>query len=118
MSALKSRWQEEKLLLAEELRRTVRFFRYYHYRWGKTALDYEEQGKLGHAAHARRYVALRGCRRRAHVEHDRMAYEYERRLDGCKAAMPEEIELVSSAMICQRKRLKAGIERALYCLRG
>ncbi len=53
MSALKQRWYEQTLLVREEMKRTVRFFKYYERHWCAIA---DEAINEGRAAYARKYV--------------------------------------------------------------
>ncbi|KAJ3557540.1 hypothetical protein NM688_g1418 [Phlebia brevispora] len=73
-SASKSRWEEEVRLLEEEMRRTVRFFKYYKKMWSCTALKCELFGKLGRAAYAWKEV-----------------HRYERLLDRCRAKFDKTV---------------------------
>ena len=55
MSALKSRWEEEAALVVEEMKRTVRFFKFNQDSWLEVGDESEEAGHLGRAAYARKY---------------------------------------------------------------
>lgn len=54
MSAVKARWEEEFLVLLEEMRRTTRFFKFHHHRWLRAGEEHEEAGREGQAAYARK----------------------------------------------------------------
>ncbi|EMD30752.1 hypothetical protein CERSUDRAFT_60872 [Gelatoporia subvermispora B] len=53
-SALYAQWTEEKLLLEEEMWRTVRFFGYWQEWWAKKSSREKTMGRHGHAAYALR----------------------------------------------------------------
>ena len=53
-SALRSRWWEEEYLLAEEMRRTVRFFKWHKTDWEFIAQEREAQERYGEAGYARK----------------------------------------------------------------
>ena len=54
MSALRTRWEEEKQLVGEEMRRTVRFFHSKRMWWLEAAKKHEDDGNTGHAAYNRK----------------------------------------------------------------
>ena len=56
MSALRSRWSEEVRLLEEEMRRTVRFYKWNKRDWEVTAEIRENEKLQGAAAYARKCV--------------------------------------------------------------
>ncbi|THG98302.1 hypothetical protein EW026_g3863 [Hermanssonia centrifuga] len=64
-SALKERWYEQILLVQEEMRRTVRFFKYYEDDWTVAAESSKCRGRAAYARkQAYRYSRLiAGCRR-------------------------------------------------------
>ncbi|RPD55070.1 hypothetical protein L227DRAFT_475895, partial [Lentinus tigrinus ALCF2SS1-6] len=53
-SALCARWAEELEILEEEMKRTVRFFKYWEERWQSIARARDSEGEYGAAAYARR----------------------------------------------------------------
>lgn len=53
-SALLRRWTEEVFLLREEMRRTVRSFKWYHATWAARAITEEAEGREGYAAYYRK----------------------------------------------------------------
>ena len=56
MSALKSRWYEEKLLVEEEMRRTVRFYKYMEDDWLEAAFRHDAEAETQNAGYARKWV--------------------------------------------------------------
>lgn len=66
MSALKSRWEEEAHVVVEEMKRTVRFFKFQQDHWLQEGDKHEDCNSLGHAAYARK-----------------QAYRYERLVAKC-----------------------------------
>ena len=54
MSALHARWSEERALVLEEMRRTVRFFKYNQHWWLLEGERREAVGLDGAAAYARK----------------------------------------------------------------
>lgn len=52
--ALRARWWEEQRLTIEEMTRTVRFFKWHKRDWEVIAERYDDDGKAGRAAHARK----------------------------------------------------------------
>ncbi|KAI0730475.1 hypothetical protein C8Q76DRAFT_613044 [Earliella scabrosa] len=63
--ALAARWQEELVLLLEEMRRTLRFFLHWRNIWRARAREREQQDEMGAAAYARRCV-VPPARRESH----------------------------------------------------
>ncbi|OCH83973.1 hypothetical protein OBBRIDRAFT_742414, partial [Obba rivulosa] len=56
-SALKARWTEEKLLVEEEMRRTVRFFQHWRLEWTCRSERDMESGQAGRAAYGRKQAS-------------------------------------------------------------
>lgn len=54
ISALKSRWEEEAEVVVEEMKRTIRFFKFQQDHWLLEGDAHEDSGLLGHAAYARK----------------------------------------------------------------
>ncbi|KIP01467.1 hypothetical protein PHLGIDRAFT_123325 [Phlebiopsis gigantea 11061_1 CR5-6] len=54
MSALKSRWEEEAHVVIEEMKRTIRFFKFQQDHWLQEGDKHEKHKCLGHAAYARK----------------------------------------------------------------
>ena len=50
--ALARRWEEENLLLEEEMKRTVRYMEYYRKKWQRKRTDWEGLNEAGRAAYA------------------------------------------------------------------
>ena len=55
MSAVKTRWWEESVLVPEEMRRTYRYFLYYQKDRLERAKGWDVEGNEGAAGYARRY---------------------------------------------------------------
>ncbi|KAI0050137.1 hypothetical protein FA95DRAFT_686892 [Auriscalpium vulgare] len=72
--SLQGRWQEELLLVEEEMRRIVRFFDYYITSWGKTAAKHDGDGTPSLAAYARR-----------------QQFRYQQLLDDALSSFPTEV---------------------------
>ena len=54
MSALKSRWEEEMSVVIEEMKRTVRFFKFHHDVWLQKGVSFDREGLGSTAAYARK----------------------------------------------------------------
>ncbi len=54
MNALGTRWWEEKVLVPEEMWRTVEFFQYFEELWKSRAKTLTDEGSVGQAAYARK----------------------------------------------------------------
>ncbi|KAJ3544346.1 hypothetical protein NM688_g5753 [Phlebia brevispora] len=81
--ALSLRWQEEVLLLRAEMRRTVRYFKFYEMDWTKRAAAAEAVRDNARMAYARK-----------------QAYRYTRLLEGCEDHFAGK-EGVNVAELCQ-----------------
>ena len=95
--AAAARCVEEVALLEEEMRRTVRFFKYYEGDWQRKAIAAQNAGLGGQAAYARRSVMLTRQNLALDVSIDvssRQAHTYQRLLDKCKTQFALHISLV------------------------
>ncbi|GJE98479.1 hypothetical protein PsYK624_147110 [Phanerochaete sordida] len=90
VSALRARWWEEQEVVLEEMRRTVRFFKYHHWIWLERGSARELEGLLGEAAYARK-----------------QAYRYERLIDGCRI-MFQDIPEIDTMNIRHYAKTKDG----------
>ena len=54
MSALRSRWEEERKLVREEMQRTVRFFHFKRVQWLSKAGMLDQKGRHGEASYSRK----------------------------------------------------------------
>lgn len=52
------RWDEECQLLKEEMKRTVRYMRWYKCDWEAKGKKWDAEGDMGRGAYARKYVRL------------------------------------------------------------
>ncbi|PSR90759.1 hypothetical protein PHLCEN_2v4819 [Hermanssonia centrifuga] len=76
VNAVKDRWSEEAALLEEEMRRTVRFFRFQHHQWLDRSRRREREGEHGHAAYAKKH-----------------AHRYERLLQECTKRFSDFVDM-------------------------
>ncbi|EKM51133.1 uncharacterized protein PHACADRAFT_199966 [Phanerochaete carnosa HHB-10118-sp] len=76
MSALKARWEEEVVVIHEEMARTVRFFKFHQHFWLDVGEKHDESGMRGHGAYARK-----------------QAYMYERLVGRCSSAFKDIPEI-------------------------
>ena len=82
--ALAARWQEELVLLLEEMRRSVRFFLRWRNMWNDRARARERQDELGAAAYARRSVCDCPLRSATQLAYRRQAHRYTRLIALCE----------------------------------